>query len=177
MDIVLVSSNGYGAGKTAFANYLKERLIEQGTYATVKSFASGVKKIAELFGWDGKKDSRGRRLLQLIGTEIGRWYNENIWIEKLLEDVEKESNIGIPPSVVIVDDWRFKNEYQYLVDRSFNVISVRILQNNEPRDTHISERDLDDFNNYDYIIHNTFSSFEKDFGAVASSIINQLDLY
>lgn len=43
------------------------------------SFAHSLKECArKYFFWDGKKDQRGRRLLQTLGTEVGRWYDPEI---------------------------------------------------------------------------------------------------
>lgn len=44
-------------------------------------FAFDLKNIAEkYFNWDGEKDDRGRHLLQLLGTEVGRNYFQEIWL-------------------------------------------------------------------------------------------------
>jgi hypothetical protein len=68
-----------GSGKSTFSNYCIDYLKSLGHRATLVPFAKGVKRTAkDCFGWDGKKDRKGRKLLQDIGL-VGRAYNENLW--------------------------------------------------------------------------------------------------
>lgn len=95
-----------GAGKSTIGDLIQSHMEERSAFARVVriGFADEVKAIAKnCFGWDGKKDEKGRRLLQLIGTECGRGYNENIWVEKLARHDAKDA-------CLIVDDVRFNNE-------------------------------------------------------------------
>jgi hypothetical protein len=71
-------SGAAGAGKDTAA----DAILAQGPFY-VDHFAADLKRIArDYFGWDGKKDERGRKLLQLLGTEVGRAWYEGIWVEK-----------------------------------------------------------------------------------------------
>lgn len=92
-------------GKDTAAQFVLEQLPN-----TVQvNFADEVKKIArEQFGWDGIKDERGRRLLQYIGTECGRLYNENIWVEKLAKAISNR------PENIVISDARFLNEVAFV---------------------------------------------------------------
>ena len=64
-------------GKTTAADRLVER------HGFVKfALAAPIKDIArEDFGWDGRKDARGRRLLQEVGT-VGRNYRADMWLDR-----------------------------------------------------------------------------------------------
>jgi len=70
------------------------------------AFADALKDIARReFGWDGRKDHRGRRLLQVLGTEAGRAYNPDIWIDKLRTRLAQTRE-----PLIVVPDVRFINE-------------------------------------------------------------------
>jgi hypothetical protein len=82
--------------------------------APIKAIASGS------FGWDGRKDARGRRLLQELGT-VGRTYDPDIWL-KLLADRIFERR----PVRLVVDDLRLAREAAYLKRLGF--VCVRITR-------------------------------------------------
>jgi len=166
MKIVLIS--GYiGSGKTTFANYLKDYLNKKGCYTEKLAFADKVKQIAkEDFLWDGKKDKKGRRLLQVIGTEAGREYDPDIWVKYMLKAIR---DLPIDPSVVVIDDWRFPNEY-YSLASYYDVYTVRVLGKERISD-HPSETSLDNSDiPYFMQIPNTFTSPEEDFDAPAEKL-------
>lgn len=94
-----------GSGKTTIASDLAVKLEQRGLRACVEPMAGPLKRFARQMGWDGRKDKRGRRLLQLLGTECGRkCISDNIWIEKWIESVRGWDGI------IICDDVRFDNE-------------------------------------------------------------------
>lgn len=117
-----------GVGKTTTRNILSSLVNLTGMYSVYEdSFAASVKSIAKSMGWDGKKDTKGRGLLQKLG-QLGRWYDENTWINRLLERYEEFTEI-LPVDVVAIDDWRFPNEFSYIskYDPDFILpISIRI---------------------------------------------------
>lgn len=91
-------------------------LIDHGYF--VGNFAGRLKWLAELAGWDFKKDDRGRKFLQDLGSVI-RAYNPSYFIDWL----EKHSVVRTRKKVVI-SDVRFQNEAEYV--RSHGGIIVRI---------------------------------------------------
>jgi hypothetical protein len=107
-----------GSGKSTIANLIAERAKMEGHTATVLPFAKPLKDYAKLLGWDGKKDAKGRRLLQLLGTECGRkCISEDLWVskwKKALVDLELDNE------VIICDDLRFRNEYE--AAKSFGIV-------------------------------------------------------
>lgn len=101
-----------GVGKSTSANILVDSLTNLGYSVIVSPFAAGVKHAAKIgFGWDGKKDAKGRRLLQGVGA-VGRDYDPDIWVADALHHVAIQG--GFPYDFVLVDDWRFPNEYDYI---------------------------------------------------------------
>jgi energy-coupling factor transporter ATP-binding protein EcfA2 len=126
INLVLIGGKA-GVGKTTAATYLNGYL--QIFYPSLNishtAFAKPIKEIAtSIFHWDGNKDGKGRRLLQVIGTDAGREYNENIWVEYL----ENNELSGLfPNNFVFVDDWRFPNEKSYFESNFlFDITSIRI---------------------------------------------------
>lgn len=111
-----------GAGKSLAADLLTGIGDACHTPLSVASFAAPVKEIArQCFGWDGKKDARGRRLLQVIGTEAGREYDPHIWTRHALRRFEEEmataEACGLPAAGVVFDDVRFPNEAEAIRSR------------------------------------------------------------
>jgi hypothetical protein len=115
------------SGKTTAANYIPG--------AKILSFADPVKQIAlTAFNWDGVKDEKGRRLLQVIGTECGRAYDYDIWVKKMKEQIDKYAPIY---SIIAIDDCRFDNESQLV--RGLGGMVIEILRPGCAPDGHASE--------------------------------------
>lgn len=149
-----------GVGKTTFAyKIIDEFKEERPDYIVVKgAFAMGVKAIAKVMGWDRQKDEKGRQLLQDIGN-TGRKYDEDTWVKYFHKYVEK--NYVFVPDVVVVDDWRFPNEAEYIKNLGlYDVITIRVeapereMLKGTPQYFDISETSLSLDDKYDYIINN-----------------------
>jgi dephospho-CoA kinase len=145
---------GYpGAGKTFCSEYLEKRY----GYTQTK-FARPVYSIAtELCGMT-KKD---RSLLQLIGTDIGRSSDPNIWIDRFKQDItiaqEVNKRLGNNNGFVS-DDTRFFNEFLVLIELGWvgiyldvhpEVRKQRLIGRDgtaqEETLNHIAETSLDEF--------------------------------
>lgn len=154
---IFLLSGKIASGKSTVAEALAEVLEEKYSHllTLVMSFGFYVKDVAySCFGWDGEKDEKGRRLLQVIGTETGRDYYNDIWVEKAYEDMQQM----FPPNFVIFDDWRFENEYTYWKDKPEigKVIKIRVHREKEITLDHISEKALPQSRPefYDYYLDN-----------------------
>lgn len=122
--VVILISGKAGVGKDTSADYVSAQLMtDYGYTCTRASFATSVKAIArERFGWNDIKGAKGRKLLQDIGR-IGREYDIDIWARKLVNNYYDIS----PTDFVVVSDWRFPNEKDYLENlQSFQVVTIRI---------------------------------------------------
>lgn len=53
--------------------------------------------------------NRFRTIIQKVGTEIGRAYDNNIWVDEVVRRIEKGFSEGLF-QVAIIDDTRFPNE-------------------------------------------------------------------
>lgn len=107
--IIIAVHGPMGSGKTTITNMLKEKFTNQLKEVVVLPFAKPLKDAAKALGWNGEKDAKGRRLLQLLGTECGRkCIDDNLWVNKwrhVVDSIEHEFD------VVICDDLRFLNEH------------------------------------------------------------------
>ena len=131
------------SGKSTAAKYVRKH-----NRAVVKPFAKPIKDFAYLLGWDGVKDTKGRRLLQLLGTEVGReCIRENLWVDKWQVSLGAAGQ----DAIVICDDLRFQNEYEHLdaLSKKVDVLLIHVIR---PTDlswwqrlgpTHASERGID----------------------------------
>ncbi len=112
-------------GKTTLALALATELRRLGIEAAIHPFAAPVKRIAYSMFWNGKKDAKGRRLLQLLGTECGRkCIDPNIWVD-LWERATPAFGNTDGAGVVIADDVRFDNELAAIHRLGGTVIEVR----------------------------------------------------
>lgn len=175
--VFILISGLAGVGKSTFAEFLYEKLLDE-SYGVVKSsFAGEVKAIArDCFHWDGAKDDKGRALLQGIGN-IGRSYDEDIWVKYLLYNTE---DYNMFTDFIIVDDWRFPNEYEFLKNtKDSNVVAVRILSSErgglegkfgeDISETSLKDNDLI----YDVRIHNdkSIEDLEKEAKLFVDSLL------
>lgn len=135
-----------GSGKSSVAKYLAEKYN-----GIILSFAQPLKDFAVALGWNGEKDERGRKLLQLLGTDIGRnLIDPNIWVNHWLKRLDK-----IETDLVIADDCRFFNEI--ITINSFNDCGITIKLINRaynPEDQHDSEKDIPD-QLFDFVINSS----------------------
>jgi len=106
------------SGKTTFAMYLNAAIRR----SIVLSMATGVKDVATKMSWDGEKDTRGRKLLQDIGS-IGREYWEDLWV---MQAVSSFSSIAMKYDVLIIDDTRYRNEVDVLGTYFDDVMVIRL---------------------------------------------------
>ena len=145
-----------GSGKSTLAQMFSIQLD-----ADIMPIASSLKEIAtSSFNWDGKKDARGRKLLQDIG-DVGRWYNPDIWLDKWLEscNIKEAGGLGLE-DVIVIDDIRIINELSYITN-SFpgETICIKITgrqayDDNDKEAQHSTERDIPD-EAFDHIIDNS----------------------
>ena len=109
------------SGKTTAAKMLCQHLD-----ADIIPFAKPLKDIARVMGWNGEKDAKGRRLLQLLGTECGReCISPSIWVDKWLAAAQASKR-----KFVISDDCRFVNEAELI--KSLGGMVIRITGREKP---------------------------------------------
>lgn len=157
-SLCFLFSGKAGVGKT-YCSQLLEQQIQKLEFSYFRSpFAYGVKDTARYMGWDGEKDDKGRKLLQDIG-KIGRRYDKNLWVKQAFARIE--SDTAYPHSFIIIDDWRFRNEYSYIKNQLplYKPIRIRVIApereilKNTKMYNDVSETELDNAK-FDYVISN-----------------------
>ena len=159
-------------GKDKFADMLQENLTELGFVAVRRSFATGVKRLAEdLFGltvrqcWGDDNDKatltkvRGcdmglpstalltaRQVLQQVGTDLRECW-PGVWTRPVLDEVYEP-----PTDFVIISDLRFVDEASAIHERGGQVI--RISRPHTDSDPHYSENALNGWKWWDASIWN-----------------------
>lgn len=147
------------SGKDTVGKYLEKHL--KGSVNKLK-FATPVVDIANIltgidFYTDYEKvketklpefNLKGREILQYIGTEFGRTLCNKVWINRLNDKINPKYDH------TIITDVRFKNEAEFIISKGGILVKV-IKDDNINDDVHLSEHDLDNFNDYNCIILNT----------------------
>jgi hypothetical protein len=132
--------------KISFAQPLKDILLILNPY--IKEIEMDLKQAVNLHTWEGiKKYNEVRRLLQTMGTEIGRkYFGEDVWINLALDAVEDGKK-------VIISDVRFKNEANAIQELNGKI--VRIVRHGvEAPNNHVSEHELDEYPFFNRILYN-----------------------
>lgn len=178
MRVITISGRAQ-VGKDSIAQALKETFDSQGIPCLIFHYADFLKKICEVcYGWDGKKDEKGRSLLQHVGTEIFRAADPDIWVDMMLCFVK---GISKTTKVLILPDVRFLNEAIKLknslyVDGVFSILVERDSYDNgltTEQKKHPSENGMAGYD-FDIVVKN-----DKDlqaFLAKAKEIVNYYNL-
>jgi hypothetical protein len=152
------------AGKSTCADILGGIAKSDSLVNDKFSLATKVKELAVQFGWDGKKDERGRALLQAIGN-TARSYDQDVFARTLLERVEFSDSY--PYDMICIDDWRFPNELSFIRNNLlYKPVTIRVLRPDAPikleGDLALdeSERSLDN-HEFDYVVENFEDSLDK----------------
>ena len=155
MKKVITFSGSAEHGKTSVAEILKKLLEEDGERCLIVNFADYLKYIASKYlGWDGNKDEQGRKILQVLGTDIVRAKNPDFWVETVMRlmDVFWDEY-----DYFLIPDCRFPNELKCFEEADIPATSIKVIRNNfENRLTpeqrlHPSEIALDGYS-FDYTI-------------------------
>jgi hypothetical protein len=143
------------AGKDTTANLLKDKLEYMGHRVLILHYADYLKfACKEYFGWNGVKDEAGRTILQAVGTDLARKRFPNIWVavvDIFMRAFEDSYDYFIVP------DCRFPNEIEYLKDKGWNVLRIKVVRLDydngltDEQKSHISETALDNYR-FNYVI-------------------------
>ena len=109
MKIVCISGKAQH-GKDTTAKLLEEILEAQGNRVLIAHYGDLVKYVCKtFFGWDGKKDEKGRTLLQRVGTDKIRAVSPDYWVDFIVSILDIFCDEW---DYVLIPDTRFSNEYE-----------------------------------------------------------------
>ena len=165
MKVILISGKAQN-GKDTTASILKQTLVDNGDRVLITHYADLLKYICtNYFGWDGKKDDKGRQILQYVGTDVIRKQNPTLWVEFVAMILKYFKGNW---DYVIIPDCRFPNEITRLRDEGFDTTHLRVVRSGfespltEEQQNHPSETALDNFE-ADFVIDNNGSLEELEF--------------
>lgn len=123
------------------------------------SFGYYIKDYAKrISDWDGSEETKPRELLQHLGIELVRnKIDKRLFIDRILQDIEIFSYFY---DIIVISDVRLLDEITILKENYPDSISIRVVRNNyennltEEQKNHLTETDLDNFNDFDYIVNN-----------------------
>ena len=95
----------------------------------------------------------GREFLQFFGSEVCRKIYEEIWVARLVKDVESEGSL-----LAVIDDCRYPNESDAVKDSGGKVIK---LTRSNHKDSHKSENAFDKNYEFDAVIDNENLSIQE----------------
>ena len=159
-----------GAGKSTFARYLSDIFFELAQEPVrIIPFAKALKDMAINMGWNGLKDEKGRRLLQLLGTDVCReCIDQDYWINQW--NKKTASYMSDDKVLVIADDVRFPNEMSRILSLGGKVYKIIGRAYNDIDNSHASEQGL--IVEEQYIINN--DSLMSALRVPATKIIKEL---
>lgn len=140
-DSVAKILGDYGYTRVAFADKLREALyalnplVEEG-YGGVEY---RVRYLVDTYGWESVKRNypEVRRLLQVIGTEVGReMIGQDVWVDAAFKGLDKDKKY-------VFTDVRFENEHQAIDSRLGLLIKIE-RPGVEAVNDHKSEKPLPD---------------------------------
>ena len=143
--------NGFPeSGKTTFERIIQKFLGRENVF--IYSTIDTIKDLANMIGWDGKKDDRGRRLLSDLKAVMNQYNDYTIKeIADYLRTVETLGRYGTIEPIVFVDS-REPKEIARIV-REFNARTIYIKREKETEFTNSSDQNVKDYY-YDVYIWN-----------------------
>ena len=105
------------SGKTTLSNFIKSHLLRTyGIQMESMTFAGKLYELAyDLFDMD--KKNKDRRLLQMIGSNM-RAIDKDVWVKYVMKKSREKD--------VMVEDCRYRNEFEALVREGFIMIKINI---------------------------------------------------
>lgn len=156
------------SGKNTFGEYLREELKDYGYKPCVMRLTEPLYTYARnYFDWNGNDDDKPREFLQKMGIEIIREKlgKKDFLLNRFYEDVEILSNFF---DTFIITDARLIDEFKKIKKKYDEVVTIKLERENynaeltEEEATHITEKEIKEYNDFDYIIENTgFESLKE----------------
>ena len=162
LKVIMISGKAE-SGKNFVADVMRRKLEDDGNKVLAVAFGDYVKFLCSTyFGWDGKKDDKGRCLLQHIGTGVFRQYDEDFFANRVVDLIKATGGWDY----VIIPDLRFENEL-HIIHSNFDAVAIRVERSGfensltTTQKLNQSETELDNHPGFDYTI-NTNDAAEKE---------------
>ena len=134
----------YGYRRVSFADPIRHALL------TLNPRLDSITRLAEFvddYGWDvAKQNPEVRRLMQVMGTEVGRtMLGDNVWIKMALADLSHNDR-------VVISDVRYPNEADAIKKLSGSLWRIN-RHNHSAVNGHKSEHAMDNYM-FNHVIYN-----------------------
>ena len=148
------------SGKNTFGEKLKKHLIDYGYKPCIMHITEPLYTYAKnYFMYDAKNDEKPREFLQKMGTEIikEKMGKKEFLLNRLYEDIEILSNFFF---FFLITDARLIHEFESIKEKYQDVVLIKLERKHyndkltEEERNHITEKEIDAYNNFDYIIEN-----------------------
>lgn len=157
--MIYVISGKARNGKDTIALALKDIYEKKGKKVINLAYGSYIKEYAKkISNWDGSEETKPRELLQTLGTDIIRnQIDSEFFVKRICDDIRVYSNFF---DVITISDARFPNELDTPKKLFKDVVIINVVRDNFDNPLsgkemkHKSETALDDYKNYDFIVHN-----------------------
>lgn len=146
-------------GKDCVASIIKKVYEEKQLKVLNLQYSSYIKEYAKkISGWDGLEETKPRALLQQLGTEVIRNKIDPLFfVKRIIGDIKVYSYYF---DILTVSDIRAKVEIDEPKKELVNIVSILVVRPNFDngltleQKNHYTEKDLDDYNKFDYTIIN-----------------------
>ncbi|MBQ8234879.1 MAG: hypothetical protein IJZ36_04800 [Bacilli bacterium] len=151
---IYILSGKAESGKDLVGDYIKDIYKDKKTIKL--AYATPLKEYAKnIIGYD--EFNKPRTFLQEIGIDlIKNKIDDKFLIKRLMDDIKVYQYFF---DIIIITDARFKEEIEEVKNNFFNTTTIRINSKDnkltEKQKNHITEKALDNYDKYDYIIENT----------------------
>ena len=148
------------SGKNTFGEMLREELKDYGYKPCVMHITEPLYSYAKnYFEWDGNENNKPREFLQKMGIEIIRdkLGKKDFLLNRLYEDIEILSTFF---DTFIITDARMIHEFEDIKKHFDDVRIIKLERDHyddrlsEEEKEHITEKEVDQFEHYDYVIQN-----------------------
>ena len=147
-------------GKNTFGEYLREQLKDYGYKPCVMHITEPLYAFAKnYFEWDGNENTKPREFLQKMGIEIiqQKLGKKDFLLNRLYEDIEILSEFF---DAFIITYARLIHEFESIKEKYEEVVTIKLERKNyedqmtDEERQHVTETELDQYEDFDYIIEN-----------------------
>ena len=175
MKIILIAGKA-SSGKTSLGCEIVNLAKSLNLRALQTEFSKYIKMYAkEIIGYDGDPNNKPRKFLQDMGSFIRNdLEDEKFFVRRMLEDLKVYESYF---DIVVISDVRLIQEIEEMKKSKYNVMSICVKNLNdnnlnEEEKNHITEIELDGYDEFDYMINN---NKEEDLVIFATQIVEQIN--